>query len=455
MDSLNSRYRIVKSGNGGQCVLYIMRRDQRVAHNHALLAAQKIALDNQLPLAVVFCLQPATKWRSREQYKFMLEGLKQIEHTLQKYDIPLIMLLGDPKETLSAIAHHTKPHSVVFDFSPLRGPRNLIQHMAGKVSGQIVEVDAHNIIPVWRASQKQEVGARTLRPKLHRLLPEYLVEPSKLQKHPFKWSGTIMRLDQLTAQIESVIAGVPSNHVVSIPDSGEQAAANLLDYFVEQKLGNYLIDKNNPTIDGISGLSTYLHFGQISSLQIALRVYEAVAQEPSLQASADAFLEELIVRKELSDNFCYFNTEYDNLRGAPTWAQQSLGIHANDSREYLYTFEEFRDAKTHDYAWNACQNQLQRTGKMHGYMRMYWAKKILEWSTSPIEAIDIASRLNDFYSWDGGDPNGYVGILWSIAGLHDRPWFDRPVYGVVRYMNYNGLKRKFDIAAYETKWLQT
>jgi len=178
----------------------------------------------------------------------------------------------------------------------------------------------------------------------------------------------------------------------------------------------------------------------------------SAGSETSISDGANALLEEMIVRKELSDNFCYYQPQYTSLNGGPQWAQDSLTEHRADPREFLYNYEQLAKGETHDAAWNAAQLQMVKTGKMHGYMRMYWAKKVLEWTESPEQAIDFLIRLNDFYSIDGGDPNGYVGILWSVVGVHDRPWTERAVFGKIRYMNYGGLKRKFDIAAYERMW---
>jgi deoxyribodipyrimidine photo-lyase len=174
--------------------------------------------------------------------------------------------------------------------------------------------------------------------------------------------------------------------------------------------------------------------------------------ETSLQHGVDALIEEMIVRKELADNYCYYNPHYDSLEAAPAWARDSLDKHRGDAREFLYSKEQLEEGSTHDPAWNAAQRQLRKTGKIHGYMRMYWAKKVLEWTESPEQAIVYLIYLNDHYSIDGGDPNGYAGILWSVAGVHDRPWQERSVFGVIRYMNYAGLKRKFDIQAYEKLW---
>ena len=221
---------------------------------------------------------------------------------------------------------------------------------------------------------------------------------------------------------------------------GESASKNILGSFIDSKLTNYDERKNDPNFQQLSNLSPYLHFGQISAQRIAL--------ELTGHPNADNFLEQCIIRRELSDNFCYYNKQYDNFNGFPQWAKKSLNDHRNDPREYIYSYDEYENCATHDNLWNAAQMEMKIKGKMHGYMRMYWAKKILEWSDEPESALQIAIDLNDKYSLDGRDPNGYTGIAWSIGGVHDRPWFERPVFGKVRYMNFNGCKRKFDVDSY-------
>lgn len=197
----------------------------------------------------------------------------------------------------------------------------------------------------------------------------------------------------------------------------------------------------------MSNLSSYLHFGQISAQRVALEVQPFIEYAESQKS----FLEELIVRRELSDNFCFYNKYYDSFEGFPNWAKKTLNEHRNDKREFIYSLQQFEDAKTHDDLWNAAQIEMTTTGKMHGFMRMYWAKKILEWSASPEDALETAIYLNDKYELDGRDPNGYVGCAWSIGGVHDRAWAERPVFGKIRFMNYNGCKRKFDINSYIKK----
>jgi deoxyribodipyrimidine photo-lyase len=240
-----------------------------------------------------------------------------------------------------------------------------------------------------------------------------------------------------------------------------------LNQFIANGLVSYAMNRNNIANDQQSGLSPYLHYGQISSLRVALEVikhcdrrpllFEEVklashGEAPSFYDGVNALLEEMIVRKELADNFCFYSKDYLSLSAGPDWARQSLAAHADDIREYIYSRDQWENAQTHDLSWNAAQNQLTKSGKIHGYMRMYWAKKMLEWSETPEIALANCIYLNDAYSIDGGDPNGYVGILWSMVGLHDRPWFDRPVFGKIRYMNEGGLMRKYDVMAYQNMW---
>ena len=291
----------------------------------------------------------------------------------------------------------------------------------------------------------------------------WLEQPAKPQKHSFKLKSALSPNWALADKIAQKIKP-NGTHISQI--SGSAAGLDHLEDFIKNHLGDYASDRNVPTIDGLSGLSPYLHYGQISSLRVALELTHdhtpLLIKEPRLAKyegkatlgdSIDALLEELIVRKELADNYCFYNPNYKSLEGAKDWAKKTLAEHQDDKREYDYSLAQLEDYKTDDPAWNAAQAQMRKTGKMHGYMRMYWAKKILEWSSSPELAVKHANYLNDHYSIDGGDPNGYVGVLWSIAGLHDRAWFGRPVFGKIRYMNYNGLKNRFDVEAYIKKWL--
>lgn len=448
--NLRQRTQILAQNNditGGKSVIYVMSRDQRIHDNHALLAAQQKAIELGLPLAIVFVLYVVETGRAREHYDFMLGGLTNMEKALKGYNIPLVMLVGEPYERLMATFKHFKPAYVYFDFSSLRGPRALQTNIAK--SYNVATVDTHNIVPVWHTSDKQEFAARTIRPKITKQLQYYLKQPAKLAVHPYPWpSSGLLDISQLQERISLELKD-PKNNGTSIGfDSGEQAAIKQLNRFIHQRLRGYSVNRNDPSKAGSSGLSPYLHFGQISSLRVVLELDSVLNADGSLQADVDTIAEEIIVRKELSDNFCYYNGSYDSMAGAPSWAINTLQKHAGDPRPYIYNLDELCTANTHDPAWNAAQRQLMCTGLMHGYMRMYWAKKVLEWSSSPDVAHKNLVYINDFYSLDGGDPNGYVGILWSVAGLHDRPWGERPIYGTVRSMVYDGLKRKFDIQKY-------
>jgi deoxyribodipyrimidine photo-lyase len=449
----------------GECVLYVMSRDQRVRDNHALLEAQKEALEHKLPLAVVFNLYRSTGFRRREHYSFMIDGLKEVEHDLKKKDIPFIMTIGSMPDELAKLSKALTPRSVYFDFSPLRGPRNAQKQFAKSADCRVVVVDTHNIIPTWVVSDKEEFAAHTIRRKIHTLIEEWAVETETLRKHPHPF--TKQPAGASWKEVDAVVKKVPESGIQHDFTAGEAAAKQKLQAFIETGLDAYADGRNDPSKDAQSDLSPYLHYGQLSALRILLDIMDNSSHPPQIFRSIkmpsfegkatksdgiDAFIEELVVRKELSDNFCLHNPEYDALSGVKDWAKKTLQKHGSDPREHVYTKKQFEKAETHDELWNAAQLQLVRTGKIHGYMRMYWAKKILEWTEKPETAVKWAIEFNDTYHLDGGDPNGYVGILWSIGGVHDRPWFDRDVYGTIRYMSANGISKKFDTEAYIKKY---
>jgi deoxyribodipyrimidine photo-lyase len=418
-------------------VLYVMSRDQRTRDNHALLAAQRHALAGGLPLIVAFAVYAGPSRRAREHFAFMLDGLADVAADLARHDIPFVVRpTSAPLALLRDLVGEFRPAAIYVDFSPLRGPRSLRTRLAAGVDVPVFEVDTHNIVPVWITSDKLEFAARTIRPKIHRHLSRFLIEPPKLRKHPHAWAGALHSV-ALASIRRDVLPSLAPNGTDVAAAPGQVAAAAALRDFVARRLDGYADDRNDPTVDGLSGLSPYFHFGHLAALRVALTAPDA-----------EVLIEEMVVRKELSDNFCLYQPDYDRLKGAPAWALRTLDAHAADPRPYTYSYRQLEAAHTHDEAWNAAQRQMTRTGKMHGYMRMYWAKKILEWTPSAEVAIDCAIRLNDFYEIDGADPNGYVGVLWSIAGVHDRPWGERPVFGQVRYMNDAGLRRKFKIDAY-------
>ncbi|NTV02004.1 MAG: deoxyribodipyrimidine photo-lyase [Chlorobiaceae bacterium] len=423
-------------------VIYWMSRDQRVRHNWALLYACGKANEIGSSLEVVFTLAPSFLGAPWRHYDFMLRGLMEVEASLRAIGIPMAVLSGDPAAELAGHALRIGAGAVVTDFSPLRLPRSWKDKASRQLSCPFYEVDAHNIVPCWLASTKQEFAARTIRPKLNALAGSFL-KPYPEPDPRFQPSG----IRQTCISWESLASKVDANHSIGPVDHlqpGENAAEKQLRRFIDHALHCYAESGHDPNAGCVSGLSPYLHFGQISAQHAALSALESGAGAQNLEA----FVEELFIRRELAENYCYRNERYDAFDGIPGWAKATLAAHADDRREYCYSADAFECAVTHDPLWNAAQSQLVKTGTIHGYMRMYWAKKILEWSDSPAAAFDIAVMLNDRYALDGRDPNGYTGIAWSIGGLHDRPWFERPVYGKIRYMNAAGSARKFDVERY-------
>lgn len=424
-----------KSGS----ILYWCNREIRSKDNWALLHAANIAEKNKVPLYVVYNLDIGYLGGGLRQHKFKLDGLKVLETNLEKLNIPLFILTKPFVSDITSFIKKNNVGFVVTDFSPLRISKKWVNDLNLKLKIPFVQVDAHNIVPVWVTSQKQEFAAYTIRPKLNRLFPEYISDYPKLKTNKHNKLKNKNNFEKLMK------ANVDKNVLpVDWIKSGENEGIKMLKDFIKNRLNNYSKNRNIPPLKQISNLSPYFHYGMLSPQRAVYEVSKANAKKED----KDSFIEEAFVRRELSDNYCYYNEYYDSFNGFPDWAKKSLKEHAKDKREHIYTTKQFENAKTHDDLWNAAQMEMVNKGKMHGYMRMYWAKKILEWTKSPKDALKIAIYLNDKYELDGRDPNGYVGCAWSIGGLHDRAWFERPVFGKIRFMSYNGCKSKFDINKY-------
>ncbi len=439
---LNSkRARLLKKGiSGNGPVLYWMSRDQRVQDNWALIFADAYAKSVNKPVMVVFTLTDTFLNASLRQYDFLLKGLEEVENELRKLNIALYILHGEPDINLVEFVSVTKPSVLITDFDPLNIKKAWKSKSCKKINIPVYEVDAHNIVPCWVASDKEEYSAGTFRPKITRYLNEYLFDFPELV--PMSQMSDYKQIDW--KNIRSGLRIDKNIQPIRWITPGEHAAIKVMHHFIENKIFHYSNDRNDPNRDVSSNLSPYIHFGQISAQRIALEVLK----ENYPKEIAGEFLEQLIVRRELADNFCHYNPAYDSFKGFKPWATMTLNNHRTDQRSYIYKLIEFDKAKTHDELWNAAQLELMIKGKMHGYMRMYWAKKILEWTTSPEEAFKISIYLNDKYSIDGRDPNGYTGCAWSVGGIHDRAWGERPVFGKLRYMNLNGCRRKFDVDKY-------
>lgn len=447
-------------------VLYWLNRDQRAADNWALQKAQTVALEFGQPVLVVFCLQREFLGATGRHFAFMLAGLRETARQLADLQIPFVLAEGDPGQVVPDLAARLQAGLVVCDFSPLRLPRQWRAVLAERAEAQdiaVLEVDAHNIVPVWEASPKLEFAARTIRPKINRQLEAWLTEPPALQRHPhafseaqamilrqFGWQGWPSAAhDPLDEALAARLTACGGEDPLLLP-GGPVAATRRLQAFIDLGLPRYG-QRNDPNQPVTSSLSPYLHFGQVSAQRVAWEVSRdrsALPATGSVEDPAADFLEELVVRRELSDNFCFYNPQYDSFDGFPDWARQTLNRHRQDPRAWRYTDEQLACGLTHDNLWNAAQQDLVAHGSMPGYLRMYWAKKLLEWCASPEQAQQVAIDLNDTYALDGRDPNGYTGIAWSIGGVHDRPWGERAVFGTIRFMSYDGCKRKFSIDDY-------
>ncbi len=443
----NNRLRILQNGIKKKgVIIYWMQRDQRVNDNWALIYAYTKAKETNNKLVVIFNLVPEFLEATIRQYGFMIKGLKEVEENLANLNISFILTLGNPANEIPKQIENLDASLLVTDFNPLKISRIWKRDVSKKIQIPFHEVDAHNIVPTLYVSDKLEYAAYTIRPKIKKLLYVFLDDfpilesfskSNLVSKENVNWEKAEKSL-KINFEVKEVTWLLP----------GEKAALDTMNLFFSEKLKDYNENRNDPNNDALSNISPYLHFGQISAQRIAL---EAKKYEMDFQESVNSYLEEMIVRRELSDNFCYFNPKYDLFEGFHEWAQLSLNVHRKDKRDFIYSLEEFETAKTHDDLWNAAQLQMVNNGKMHGYMRMYWAKKILEWTETPEQALEFAIFLNDKYELDGRDPNGYAGVAWSIGGVHDRAWSERAVFGKIRYMNYNGCKRKFNIQAYIQK----
>jgi deoxyribodipyrimidine photo-lyase len=430
----------------GRYVLYWIQTAPRVTCNHAYQYAVRMADRLSIPLLACFNLVPGYPEATRPQYRFLIEGLLTLSRTLEEQGVRLVIITGEPGAAPLALGNDAA--LVVTDKGYLRFQNCWKEQVAAELDCSLVQVETNVVVPFSVASPKEEWSAATFRKKIAPQIDRFLVAVEEN-----KPSRSSLKLDTGSAREEtdeSLLAGIFNENSVkpgsTQPDplpwtGGEFWAKYRLNRFIQENLDRYPADRNNPATGVLSCMSPYLHFGQISPLFIAKKIVG------SGSPSAGIYLEELIVRRELSVNFVSYNPHYDEFSGLPDWAKKTLNQHSTDHRDYLYRYSEFESALTHDPYWNAAQLEMILTGKMHGYMRMYWGKKILEWSETPQEAFRTAIALNNKYELDGRDPNGYAGVAWCF-GKHDRPWKERSVFGTIRYMTAAGLNRKFDVSWY-------
>jgi deoxyribodipyrimidine photo-lyase len=419
-------------------VLYWMQQAQRTEYNHALEYAVQKANELGQPLLVVFGLTDDYPSANARHYAFLLEGLRDVQESLTRRGIRFVIQKGAPDEVTLRLGENAS--MIVSDGAYLRPERSWRQRVAEEAGRHVVRVESNVVVPIELASDKREVAARTLRPKIRRHLDEYLVEllPTELEKGSLdlRLEGSI-DVSDIDAVLEDMSIDKNVEPLRHLYTGGLTAAKERLEEFVEKKLDGYARNRNQPQTDHVSHMSKYLHFGQISPVYVALRIRGASAPREDVET----YLEELIVRRELTINFCFYTPDYDSFSCIPDWAKQTLREHQEDTREHLYTREELEDARTHDPYWNAAMTEAISTGYVHNHMRMYWGKKILEWSHSPEEAHETTMYLMDKYFLDGRDANTYANIAW-VYGQHDRGFAERKVFGKVRYMSAGGLERK-------------
>jgi len=433
----------------GRCTVYWMQRAVRITENPALDLAIEAANLLGLPLVVYFQVIPNYPNANLRHYHFLQQGLRDVEEDAAERGVGCVVRRTPAK--LEEFLEEVRAALLVGDENPCREPERWRNVLAKRLRIPFWTVDADVVVPS-RVFGRSFALLHHFRPHLRAQLPKFLVAAQKIEPL-YRWKPRKATLSYALAQditdgfrkLDRSIAPVDTF------TGGAHAALKRLGEFVRNDLASYDVLRNLPERAGTSRLSPYLHFGNIGPLTIALAARKAAAEGKVRAEMAERFLDQLIGWRELAVLFVRHEPNYDNWECAAPWARKTLLEHLADARPYRYTFTQLERGETHDELWNAAQRQMVTTGWMHNYMRMYWAKKILEWAPDPATAFDWAVILNDRYELDGRDPNGYAGIAWAIVGKLDRPWFNRPVFGLVRPMSGSSIAKKFDAAAYISK----
>lgn len=432
----------------GRYVLYWMQMFKRASHNYALNFAIQMANEHQLPLVVYEGLKFYYPWASDRIHTFILEGVAEKQAEFSERGIRYIFYLQrnerDPRNTVAKLAREAAL-LVTDDYPCFIIPEH--NERIARLKLPVYAVDANGMVPM-SALPKEEYAAYTIRPKINRLLPDLprtIVTPHLDVQKPaldVECPETIVSEDN----IPDLVSKCDIDHTVRPSDryhGGTAAGRKRLTHFVRNILPHYDKSRNDPSVDGTSRLSPYLHFGFLSIQEIVAAVEQAKAPKPA----KDAFLEEAIVRRELSFNLTRHNPHYDSLKALPVWALKTMRDHADDPRPELLDAEKIEAADTYDELWNAAQRELLTTGHLHNYVRMLWGKRVIEWQRSYEMAFELLVHLNNKYGLDGRDPNSYAGILWCF-GKHDRPWFEREIFGTIRYMTSKSMAKKFNARRY-------
>jgi deoxyribodipyrimidine photo-lyase len=432
----------------GAYVLYWMQQSQREAFNPALEFAVKCAREAAAPLVVGFGLSPTYPEANARHYQFMLEGLQETQRAIERRGISFVLRWGAPDDVAVRLARRAA--HVICDRGYLRHQRAWRARVAAEAQCRVTQVEGDAVVPVDLASDKREVAAYTLRPKILRHHDTFMV-PLARESDGETRGGQSRARDELDlgsdvdlSDLASVVRALPIDQTVAPVArfrGGTGEAHRRLRIFAGSGTDTYQDKRSEPGHQAVSFLSPYLHFGQISPVEVALEVRKVGGR------GVAAYLDELIVRRELAINYVTFEPEYDRYDALPPWARATLEKHRSDPRPHRYDLETLEHARTDDRYWNAAMREMVGTGYMHNRMRMYWGKKILEWSSDPQAAFATALRLNNKYFLCGRDANAYANVGW-LFGLHDRPWPERPVFGTVRSMTASGLTRKADMEAY-------
>ncbi|EME26894.1 deoxyribodipyrimidine photo-lyase isoform 1 [Galdieria sulphuraria] len=452
----NQRVRVLNNKpvqESREFVLYWMQAAVRLTYNYALQYAVFSANQLGKPLLICFGLTESFPEANARHYAFLLEGLQDVQRQLAERKLSMVVFHSEPEQMVEKLFH--KAVQVVVDMNYLRVTKNWRQRVASNIDCSFIQVETECVVPVELVTDKEEYAARTIRPKLWKHANKFLI-PWADTIHVENQLVDIPQIDELTVldlqgEAKELVERLnvdktvpPVSHFVG----GETEAKRRLAEFCRSKLRDYEKKRNDPSLNCVSHMSPYLHFGHISPVEIVCQVQQAQASK----TCKDAFIEEVFIRRELSFNFCYYCDKYDAFDCLPTWAKQTMSEHSKDPRQFSYTLEQLETAVTHDPYWNAAQLEMVQTGKMHNYMRMYWGKKVIEWTTNPEEAFRILLYLNNKYELDGRDPNSFTGVAWCF-GKHDRAHMERPITGKLRYMSAEGLRRKFNIESYVRQYL--
>lgn len=437
-----SKIKDVGVDSDGDYVLYWMQAAQRIHDNHALEFAIRMANNLNCPLVVAFVVMPNFPNANLRHFTFMLQGIAEIQEDFKSKGIGFVIRIGKPSIEIIELAQDSK--LVVFDAGYSVYERTIRTEIAQLLNKDVYQVETNLIVPIERAYAKEAYAAYAIRPSIMRQVDIYLddVEMTEVLTPAHFESMQSLIIEDVDRFIEEHLPMLDAVKPSAVFIGGEREARCHLQAFIKNGLAKYAQNQSDPSLHGSSHLSPYLHFGQLSPLTIAREVLASGIE-------ANAFLEQLIVRRELAFNYIYYGGTdvFDLSKTLPQWALETLDAHRTDTRDYSYDLETLENGNTHDPYWNAAQKEMTLTGHMHGTMRMYWGKKVIEWTESPERAFEILCHLNDKYELDGRDPNGYAGIAWCF-GKHDRPWKERAIFGKCRYMNAAGLERKYDIQQY-------